>query len=473
MNPRLFFLRSGIGSAAVGLSLLFGALPLASAQPIPPEADVETFVRLPTAYNEYGKDRNHVYYGKKILADADPQSFSLIPGRATSRRIRTHPNFDGLPMARDKNHLYVGGEAIEKADPGTFKILENLYARDKDRVFFDFRPIEDSDPASFRKLDRAGGGFSIGGWPAYLYRDKNHVYLNGKIQEGIDADTIRAVGADYSKDRNRVYHQFRPLEGADAETFGAVAYGAFRDRHRLYDDGGKTIPDVDGASFTLLKNGFAKDKDRVYYWRKLDGIYTRHALETVPGADPATFDVVYLENKKKQKQSEYARDATQVFYRNTAIEGADPQSFALHWDGFAKDRRQVYFAAGEVCGDDRARLVSISLADKRLAKAVNYVDSSLTQISGVTTFFRLLLNAGNEEAKKKLLKDTRAAKAYGELTAAVNATGDGRKTVYAADASAIAIEGADAKSFRGISNRIARDKKRFYYCTVRDDLNIE
>ncbi len=404
-----------------------------------------------------------------MLEGADPQSFQPFE-QGRSKRIK-RPFSNIITIAKDKNHVYVGGEVVKDADPDSFKKLGDLYAIDKERVFFDFQIIEGADRNTFRELNKAGSSFQE------LYHDRNHVYLNGKVLEGIDASTITSVGRSsaYSKDQNHVYYRFRIMEDADPETFTGVSevYRLFKDKNHLYDNEGKIIPGIDGASFTILRNGYAKDKDHAFYWHKLSDIYDRYARETVQDADPATFAPIFLDNKKKEKNSDYARDELRIYYRGVVVKNADPQSFALQWDGFAKDRDHVYFAANEVCDDDKERLASIELTDKKLARAVDRFDSSLTQISGVTTFFRLLWNAGNKEARENVLKNSRLSKTYEELAAAVNGTDNNQKTVYTANASAILIEDAHAKSFQNISNGIARDKKRLFYCTTNDNLGMK
>ncbi len=73
--------------------------------PIENGGDPQSFKVL-DEYWPYAKDKNFVYYGEKIIRDADIKSFEVI--ERTTR-------------AKDKNHVYEFGKIIEGADPETFK----------------------------------------------------------------------------------------------------------------------------------------------------------------------------------------------------------------------------------------------------------------------------------------------------------------------------------------------------------------
>lgn len=149
----------------------------------------------------------------------------------------------------------------EGLDVDSFEALSVEYTRDKDRVYFKvISPgvflvigLPEADPATFEPL-----AFN-------LARDKNHVWLNDRIQPEADPSTLVLVdGGRVFKDKDSVHYADQTINGADPATFTHIGSGYYRDKNHIYW-GTDPIPDTDLSTFEVLGNSFvAKDKNRVY-----------------------------------------------------------------------------------------------------------------------------------------------------------------------------------------------------------------
>jgi hypothetical protein len=149
----------------------------------------------------------------------------------------------------------------EGLDAASFEALSVEYTRDKDRVYFKvISPgvflvivLPDADPATFEPLD-----FN-------LARDKNHVWLDDRIQPDADPSTLVMVdGGRVFKDKDSVHYADQTINGADPATFTHIISGYYRDKNHIYwcmDP----ITDADLSTFEVLGDSFvAKDKSHVY-----------------------------------------------------------------------------------------------------------------------------------------------------------------------------------------------------------------
>ncbi len=109
-----------------------------------PSANVGSFKPISTGVylQEYGKDKNNVYYRNFLIIGADPETFISL----------THQVYEGC--APDK------------------------YGIDTESVYYKNKKIEGADPNTFKALF---GGYG---------KDKNNVYLKGVLQENLDSETF-------------------------------------------------------------------------------------------------------------------------------------------------------------------------------------------------------------------------------------------------------------------------------------------
>lgn len=197
-------------------------------------------------YGDYSKSDGMVYYHsmhtlmpvpyKFVVQDADAGTFTDL----------------GDKVGKDKNHVYLAGYILPGADAATFVNLGHGYA---------------SDINGFYHITESG--------------------LDAVA--GAQRESFETLSDEYARDGNAVYHKHERLAHvADPGSFEIVSrhrnHDWCRDKYNYYYD---TIRvDVDRASFKILKRGYSKDANGVYYT-----VYNK-GLFTVKGADPRTFRVI-------------------------------------------------------------------------------------------------------------------------------------------------------------------------------------
>ncbi|ROS81185.1 hypothetical protein EEK90_13505 [Muribaculaceae bacterium Isolate-036 (Harlan)] len=126
----------------------------------------------------------------------------------------------------------------------------------------------------------------------------------------------------YFVSENKVFFDGREIKGASASSFSILRDGYAKDTWSVYYCGAK----MDGASsnsFKVLGFGYAKDTWNVYF----DG-------KKINGASPESFKVL---------RDGYAKDTWNVYFDAVKIEGASPDSFKLLRGGYAKDTWNTYY----------------------------------------------------------------------------------------------------------------------------------
>lgn len=123
--------------------------------------DAPTFVA--SSLDGYGKDKNHVYWCNQVVADANPETFTIL----------------SKEYAKDTSYVFlVGGSIIVGADPTTFAPvlysspnaidpLQTGYGKDANHVYNLDHAIPNADPATFT-LDPVPS-------------DKNWIYLSNTV----------------------------------------------------------------------------------------------------------------------------------------------------------------------------------------------------------------------------------------------------------------------------------------------------
>jgi hypothetical protein len=194
-------------------------------------ADASTFRALKWTY---GCDARKVYCRNRPLSGARPDSF---------RQITPHFSSDG-------RKVYYYAQQLVEADPATFEVFGAEYwANHSNPTVEELRARKLSD---------------------FWARDKDHVFYQHLVMEGLDPTTAQVVG-DMLKDATQVYVGFqRPIEGADATSFERVPgwYSYYRDRRRVYHLW-EPIEGVDLATFESLpfnhpSKGQAWDANWIY-----------------------------------------------------------------------------------------------------------------------------------------------------------------------------------------------------------------
>lgn len=225
--------------------------------------------------NGFIKKGNNIYYHNKIdgsnkKINVDIDTFKIFDCIKDSCNKRAY--------AKDKNNIYDGDDLIEEADPITFKPLNLFYAKDEYNVYYvneckgyaEYKKIEDADPETFEVL--CGSIYA---------KDKNNVYLKGKIILNVDSKTFNSVkifnNCKYFKDKNNVYTEnIEKIENADSETFEVLFYESnfsdiyyyAKDKNNVYCVQNK-LENSDVETFVVLGYSHAKDKNNCYKYCKI------------------------------------------------------------------------------------------------------------------------------------------------------------------------------------------------------------
>lgn len=175
------------------------------------------------------------------------------------------------------------------------------------RVYWGHHPIRGADPATFR--------FYLGNYG----KDARHAYCQNSRLRGADGATFHALSYTYYKDHQGVWAPYGQIKGADAATFEAC------------DDG------VEFQGGVVHAQGYARDKDRVYYKFSQTGV-----PRPVKDADPVTF--VSLND------GWFGRDAARVYSAGYALRDVDIGQWRLLGCFYSTDGRNIYFLNRRVRG---------------------------------------------------------------------------------------------------------------------------
>jgi hypothetical protein len=152
-------------------------------------ADPKTFAVL---IYPFGKDQKQAYIGTASIPVADIASWEPLqkgfPDDPWQRTDHVHPRpisellFMG--WSRDKAHVYWGNKIVAEADAATFQrlttakgqaseFMSDFYSKDKDHVFHSEKIVPDADQITFQVDDP-----QVGPWDAH---DTNHKYRSGQL----------------------------------------------------------------------------------------------------------------------------------------------------------------------------------------------------------------------------------------------------------------------------------------------------
>lgn len=269
--------------------------------------DLETFKVDPSKY-AFATDKNHAYFGEKIISGANPSTFSAIDEDYAKdathifcyektlstdvanfkRYVEIDPNMWDTNIAMDSNSVYYNCDKLPNSDPKTFTIIRTeipeyyshfYYYKDKNQAYSDGLVIQGADPSSFQPID-----------PLFS-KDSGHIFCYETTLTTDVQNFKKYVPPEhplwpsrFSLDSNSVYIDCTKLENSDSKTF--VAF----ENDQGYEE-------------------FSKDKNNAYFEaQKL-------------AADATTF---------KEIGRHYASDNTQVFYKNLKISGTETKSFKIN-----------------------------------------------------------------------------------------------------------------------------------------------
>lgn len=134
---------------------------------------------------------------------------------------------------------------------------------------------------------------------------------------------IRPDGLYYGKTENNGIVTFsgERMEGVDMKTLEYLGCGYLKDSKNIYNNG-LAIKGVDVKTFILISTtascNYQKDQNNVYYGGSF----------VVSGADPKTFEVI---------ANNYAKDSKNVYAMRTPIVGADPKTAVFYKSAAGRD----------------------------------------------------------------------------------------------------------------------------------------
>ncbi len=221
-------------------------------------------------YRYYAKDRYHVFYGEKILKNAEPETIELLSpiyikdkrhaylwGSIISNSDANSFTFIGGRFAKDKNHVYHLGKIISD-NPDSFQIVDYKYRYAKDNEFayhwhgsnpIHIDTIIEVNVENFKPLTH------------YRATDGEHIYWFGQLIPYADIETFKVINKDYSLDKNFVYYRIKKVSGADPHSFVFLKYYWGKDKDYIYHMDVRR-EDIDYKSFSVENH--PRDKYYIY-----------------------------------------------------------------------------------------------------------------------------------------------------------------------------------------------------------------
>ena len=312
---------------------------------------------------DFIKDKNNIYY----FSDGKLEKVNLKIDVNNLEYLDDGNSVFSSYLRDGKNVYFVNDEEgkikiVKNVDKNTFKVVNGNYGVDSKNVYY-----------LGEKLDFVGlDGLKI--FNEDYLKDKKNVYEisvndNDKVTVkpiknlNIDVATFEDIfgGLNY-KDKNAVYYaedndgdvSLKILQGADPATFefGIIS----KDKNSIFI-GNQKLKGVNSKGFEILDNefNFVKDYKNVYYLdRESDGITYKVEVLDTKGIDIPSLEFL------GDSYNKYYRDKNNIYFLNDKddkmefekLVGANPKTFEIIDDYFARDEKNVYFFNKKVIGVD-------------------------------------------------------------------------------------------------------------------------
>lgn len=184
------------------------------------------------------------------------------------------------------------------------------------------------------------------GWRVFILKPDGSLSIWKTMTADLSYDGL------YSLRDGVPYYDGKPVAGADQSSFEILGLTGFaKDKNKVYYYGVEA-PEYDVATFALLDaddNDLVKDKNGVYAKFPYSQGWTGIPYAKIEGADPATYEVV---------GQQYAKDKNHAYAYDSVIEGADPATFELvPGDAnnsfiWTRDENHVYYRGRVIAGAD-------------------------------------------------------------------------------------------------------------------------
>ena len=276
-----------------------------------------------SVFSSYLRDGKNIYFvndeeGKiKIVKNVDKNTFKVVNGN----------------YGVDSKNVYYLGEKLDFVGLDGLKIFNEGYLKDKKNVYE--ISVNDNDEVTVKPIKNLNidvtsfedifGGLNYKDKNAVYYAEDNDGDISLKILQGADPATFEF--GIISKDKNSVFIGNQKLEGVSSKGF------------EILDD-----------TFN-----FVKDYKNVYYLdRENDGITYKVKVLDTKGIDIPSLEFL------GDSYSKYYRDKNNIYFLNDKddkmefekLVGANPKTFEIVDDYFARDDKNVYFFNKKVIGVD-------------------------------------------------------------------------------------------------------------------------
>ncbi len=292
----------------------------------------------------YVADKNHVWYRAHLLEGAQGSSFRTV----------------GSSYATDGIRCYYGGDEFFVADPPSLREINEMLVEDNVDVYWCRRPLHVADKASFRVLkkcffspalwavdrvqvyyldflntdtlatrmpiadyDSFEGLYDRFGLTGYAKDKKQVYYYEGTVLTDVDVASFRCVEFDIGQDCHRVYVKGRPTDVHDFMALREVGV-LYTDKKHVYTRDMQQVPGADPKTLRSIYQCWMADAEHVYW----NG-------QPLPDVDVKTFETIphndYFNGQFRESSPHYryAKDATHVYFCDSIIANADPNTFAI------------------------------------------------------------------------------------------------------------------------------------------------
>jgi DKNYY family/S-layer homology domain len=335
------------------------------------EADAATFEHVK---GRFYKDTNSVYKFDPSLSYPSiiniTDELGMLPA---TFEVIAHDDSRGQPAAYVTDGTKVvyflptptGRYELDFADPETLKVIPDTYfrqAKDKDHVYVEGYINEAADPATYEMLEdpRGQGPYS---------KDNQYVFIGGRIVFDAAPETFESLNYGYGRDDEHVFYSGFPVDGADPSTFETLNFNSAKDANHAYY-GTQLITEADVATYEVDGNWYTKDKDHVFkngqileqfdavtfksfnrYVRDINGVYDKYNdfSRVEIATDPMSFEE-YLNVFTKDDDNVYCNEKILEIPEIGVI--ADSASFEYLSGSYAKDANHVYYNCNVLQGAD-------------------------------------------------------------------------------------------------------------------------
>jgi len=187
------------------------------------------------------------------------------------------------------------------------------------------------------------GGYKVSGGKVTFYKEASGLspWQSWEITEA-DAATFKVLDDGYATDKNHAYADGYLLPQSESKTFKIIQKPYAADQNRVFYE--RWLLSDSPGKFRVIGDGYSADGEKVF----------SEMQEFLPGTvDAATFERV--------GSSDFFRDKNRVYMNEKIVEGADSATFeplpsktysnAKNFD-YAKDARSVFYQGVKVAGCD-------------------------------------------------------------------------------------------------------------------------